>query len=109
MQEVAETWNTELGAEHTETQRWVVTLARWKAATPLKPGAAQAAALAQLGHSSLVVGVCVEGLISLPDYNDVYFPVDESRHQGWPRFVSAGGKHLFRAVERELWMLRYVI
>ena len=74
--------------------------------TPLKPGAARAAAQAQLGPSSSVVAVCVEGLLSLPDYNGVFLPVGGSPRQGkaytvqqaWPRFETAEGKHLFRQV-----------
>ena len=105
MQEVVDTWNVELGTAHAETQRWTATLARWQAMTPLKPGAARAAAQAQVGASSSVIAVSVEGLVSKPDYNSVYLPAGESR-QGWPRFESAEGKNLFRAVEHGLWMLR---
>ena len=117
MQEVVETWNVELGKAHTQTQHWAATLARWQEMTPLKPGAARAAAQVQLGESSSVVAVCVEGLLSMPDFNGVYLavlPVGGSPHQdnassgqqAWPRFESAEGKHLFRQVEHGLWMLR---
>lgn len=108
MQEVVETWIVELGTAHTETQRWTATLKRWQAMTPMKPGAARAAAQAQLGEASSIAAICVEGLLSLPDYNGVFFP-RTAREQGWPRFESAEGKHLFRNVEHGLWMLRYAV
>jgi tetratricopeptide (TPR) repeat protein len=88
MHEVVELWTAELGTAHPDTQQWAATLARWKAMTPMAPGAARAAAQAQLARES-ALAVAVEGLISLPDYNSVYLPADEANlHRGWPRFVS---------------------
>eukprot|EP01045_Picozoa_sp_COSAG04_P010135 COSAG04_NODE_612_length_11991_cov_17.359569_3_plen_646_part_00 len=58
-----------------------------------------AVATRQLGG---VAGVAVEGMPQ-PDFNGVYLPAGD--HEGWPRFESAEGKHLFRSLLRDRWYI----
>ena len=59
------------------------------------------AAKAQLGEA---LGVAVAGLpVQRNEYNSVYRVA--GKHEGWPRFESAEGKHLFRHVAGGEWML----
>jgi hypothetical protein len=48
--------------------------------------------------------VTIDGVLSWPDYNAVYVRVDVM-HEGWVRFASAEGKHLYRQVELRQWVL----
>ena len=64
-----------------------------------EPEAALAAATEQLAD---VAGVTLEGHPS-PQYNSLYLPAGE--HEGWPRFESAEGKHLYRHIEGEKWFV----
>ena len=64
---------------------------------------ADAAALATAAEQLQgVAGVAVEGLPQ-PELNDVYLPAGE--HEGWPRFESGQGKHLYRDIEYGDWCL----
>ena len=49
-----------------------------------------------------VAGIAVEGLPQL-ELNDVYLPAGD--HEGWPRFESGQGKHLYRFVKDGEWYL----
>ena len=75
-------------------------LTEFLAATEAAEQAVCDAAKAQLAG---VAGVAIDGM---PDaeFNSVYLPVGE--HEGWVRFASAAGKHLYRQQERQLWALR---
>ena len=65
------------------------------------PGtAACAAAKEQLADAT---GVTIEGMPQ-SEYNAVYLPAGE--HEGWLRFESAEGKHLYRLVDLQVWWIR---
>ena len=50
-----------------------------------------------------VAGAAVVGMPQL-EFNDVYLPAGD--HEGWPRFESPQGKHLYFLLEFSTWVLR---
>eukprot|EP01050_Picozoa_sp_SAG11_P042482 SAG11_NODE_19594_length_463_cov_1.090659_1_plen_108_part_01 len=68
-----------------------------------RDAAAKAAARAQLAE---MAGVSIEGIRTLPEYNDVYIrcPVG---HDGWPHFQTKQGKHLYYCTSKPSWYLNH--
>lgn len=74
-------------------------LAEQKAA---KEAAEQAACTAAREQLAGVAGVIVEG-IPQAEYNAIYLSVEE--HEGWLRFESPEGQHMYRQIEQREWQL----
>lgn len=90
----------DLGLYEQEDENDIVPPGRVRPSSREDQTAAKAAAHEQLAH---VQAVCVDGLRSQPEYNGMYRKVGE--HDGWYRFASHEGMHLFRYVDDEEWYL----
>eukprot|EP01045_Picozoa_sp_COSAG04_P022624 COSAG04_NODE_2583_length_3896_cov_90.326574_2_plen_556_part_00 len=102
----------ETGQEIAEDEGNAAVLARLSAVAAEVRGQRQAAAKAAAEAAALaaateqledVAGVAVEGLPH-PELNDVYLPAGE--HEGWPRFESGQGRHLYCITALRVWALR---
>jgi hypothetical protein len=75
----------------------------WKSKQEAALEVTKAAARAQLAE---MAGVSIEGIRTLPEYNDVYIrcPVG---HDGWPHFQTKQGKHLYYCTSKPSWYLNH--